>query len=215
MGTRGTLPSATEAESIDTTSGTRSPGGTTWPKVEELLAIQQKLEDEDLLWLATCKELAKRQLPRGIYEFVPDEIWRFAHWGSKCVIMRTPQVEQQGLIAIPKDAQKPNELGWILTVGDKFCGTDEANVRGRECPYGRMGWASPLLAVGQLVLFNPFAGKSLTTNLTDRRWVGQFQPFILISVADVWGPLRNVQRKDWSAEQEVDIATESTILLAE
>ena len=199
QGSRHVDPTADPIEStVD-----RSPGGMDWPKVEQLLYDQQVLESEGLLWLTTCRELARRRLPSGIFDFVPEEVWRFQHWGSKCVIMRTPQVEQQGSIIVPDQAKRPNELGWILTVGDKFCRTDEANVRGKECPYAGIGPFSPLLAVGQLVLFNPYGGKSLSVNLTDRRMVGAFQPFILISVADVWGPLLDVQRKDWSPTQEV------------
>ena len=181
------------------------PGGTVkWPSVAEISTFQEQIEDDSRLWLATCRDLARLRLPQSCFESIPLDIWRFRVGGSKVVIMRTPKVEQQGSIIIPGTSQKMNERGWILTVGQFIHNTSEPNVQGREYPYGGLGDFSPLLAVGDLVLFNRHAGQALVSSLIDEGAVhrSQAQQFLLISIADIFGPVVDVDKSDWSPIQE-------------
>lgn len=185
-----------------TAGGNGAP--TTWPTLSDLSTSQQQIEDDSLLWLTYCRELASRRLPSVCFDSVPPDIWRFRVYGSKVVVMRTPQVEQQGSIILPDSSKKPNQVGWILTVGPNIHNTEEPNVKGREYPYSGYGDFSPLLAVGDLVLFNRHAGQALVSSLIDEGMVhrSKGEQFLLISIADVFGPLVNVQPSDWSAVQE-------------
>lgn len=175
-----------------------------WPSLGDLSASQQQIEDDSLLWLTYCQKLAQQRLPSVCFDSIPPDIWRFRVYGSKVVVMRTPQVEQQGSIILPDSSKKPNQVGWILTVGPSIHNTDEPNVKGREYPYSGYGDFSPLLAVGDLVLFNRHAGQALVSSLIDEGMVhrSKGEQFLLISIADVFGPLVNVQHSDWSAVQE-------------
>ena len=116
--------------------------------------------------------------------------------------MRTPQIEQFGHIIVADKNKRPNDLGWIITVGNAIHETDELNVKGKTFPYARVADGfSPLLAVGDLVIFNPFAGKALGTSVFDKN--PDKEQFLLISIADVWGPMIDVQKSDWASRQEV------------
>ena len=183
-------------------SGNGAP--VSWPTLNDLHTSQQQVEDDSRLWLAYCRELAQRRLPPVCFDLVPQDIWRFRVYGSKVVVMRTPQVEQQGSIILPDSSKKPNQVGWILTVGPSIHNTDEPNIKGREYPYSGYGDFSPLLAVGDLVLFNRHAGQALVSSLIDEGMVhrSKGEQFLLISIADVFGPLVDVQYSDWSAVQE-------------
>lgn len=191
-------------------------GDAGWPTVEDLSKAQTEIEDNSIRWLSHCQELASRRVPRPCFEAVPSDIWRFKVTGSKVVVMRTPQLEQLGSIVLPTTSQKPNEVGWILTVGPNIHRTDEANVRGREYGYHHFGDFSPLLAVGDLVLFNRHAGQALVSSLIDEGMVhrSKAQQFVLISIADVFGPLVQVKRSDWDAVQsEIYVPTNEERLI--
>ena len=192
-------PASAPGESLDQIRG----GEIEWT-LEACVAAQDGIEAESLRWLGYCKQLAGRRLPPAVFETIPDDIWRFRLWGTKCVIMRTPDVTKQGSIIVPDSAKRDNDIGWIITVGGNIHETEEMNVRGKTYPYGVHGMMSPLLAVGDLVLFNPYAGKSIVTNFLDTGLANRSKmpKFLLISIADVWGPMVDVKQSDWSSEQE-------------
>lgn len=194
-----------------------TPTKPAWPTLEAITIQQHQIESDSVLWLEYCKAIAQARLPEEMFKLVPEVIWRFRVAGSKLVLMRTPQTERLGSIYVPDRAKQPNECGWVLTVGPCLTFTDEQNIRGRTYqPTSTVpNDFTPLLAVGDLVVVNRHAGQALLTSLLDEGMVhrSQEQEFLLISIADVFGPLVQVKNADWSAVQDNILTPDKRIIV--
>ena len=174
------------------------------------------IEDDSRLWLSMCRELARRRVPAECYKLIPEDIWRFRVYGAKCVVMRTPRIEQHGSIALPQQSTRSNETGWILTVAPHIHDTAEPNQRGREYRPSSVDYTDfvPLLAVGDLVLVNRHAGQALVSSLLDESSVHRSlaQEFILVQQCDIFGPLIDQRPSDWSTVQDTIYVPETRII---
>lgn len=210
-------------------SDTKLGDGSDWPTIDSIVRNQQLIEETSRKWLETCRGIAKRRLPEGYFNLIPEDIWRFRVNGSKVVVMRAPEIGQVGAIELPESSKRAREIGWVLTVGPNIHRTSEANVRGREydpaadnpeenTKWEERAWENfiPLLAVGDLVLINKHAGQALSTSLLDEGTINRSlaQQFLLISIADIFGPMIGVKASDWSSVQEqVMVPVKSRIIV--
>ena len=216
MKSKGNRHSSESNSSTPTDHGSAVLGESAWPTVVELAAQQSRIEDDSMLWLGYCKALAERRLPEEMFKQIPEDIWRFRVAGSKVVVMRTPQVEQLGSLILPQNSQRINETGWVLTVGPQVHTSQEPNIRGRTYEPSNTPYSDfvPLLLVGDLVLLNRHAGQALVGSLLDEGAVHRSQApqFVMISIADIFGPMVGVKQSDWATVQPIIAVPQTRII---
>lgn len=175
--------------------------------VGAVLGSIASIKAQNLEWLRLCRDIARNRLPKDYFDCVPPSVWRFHPWGSRVVLMRTPQVTRQGSIVIPDSAQRQNAVGWVLTVGPEVCIDTHPTVPS-VCPYrgGKIpGEFDPLLLVGEMVMFQWHAVQELTINIAEERFYpggdGRAKVQLVIgNVGSIFGPNVDPQEVDWAQE---------------
>lgn len=107
-------------------------------------------------WLVNRTPVIGR--PKSLFESLigrrlPDALFSIVPWGHRLVVLREPPIEQIGRIAIPDAHQRPQNRGYVVSIGDRV-GLSRPGEHG--CPY-----PDPRHLIAQRVFFNNYAGTFL------------------------------------------------------
>jgi co-chaperonin GroES (HSP10) len=118
----------------------------------------------------------KSRLEAYIGRLLPGDLFKFAPWGNRCIVVREVPVRKVGSIHVPEVAVEKLAEGWVLSVGPDVGGP------GSLCPYPGER------LVGCKVVFGKYAGDNIgvTTKdpLVDQEEEGLYT---LIRDGDIWG----------------------------
>lgn len=202
-GGKGMEPPDLDVGDQSTNNSTKETGAHSvrFPEIRQLRTAQLRITDDSARWLEACRRLAELRLPPEVFKSVPDDIWKYMPWGTKVVVARAPKIGRHGQVIVPETSQRSQFHGWVLTVGPDICDWENPDqiVRGKTCPYWAEGIPpkySPLLLVGEMVQFNPHAGREVSTAraLSPERE----REFLITSIADIWGPIPVPDERDWA-----------------
>jgi co-chaperonin GroES (HSP10) len=110
---------------------------------------------------------------------LPAEIFSFAPWGHRLVVLRETPHETMGSLYIPKIAQEQLAEGWVLSVGG-WVGKDHASFLG-VCPYPRER------LIGCKVIFGKYQGDNINVDTNDPDKQKQVEGFVILLDNDIWG----------------------------
>ena len=123
----------------------------------------------------------KSRLEAHIGMLLPEDLFKFAPWGNRIIVVREPAIRKIGEIIVPEVAVEKLAEGWVLSAGPTVSA---------ECPY------SAERLIGCKVVFAKYAGDNLdvTTKdpLVDQEKAGLFS---IMRIGDVWGTVGDPPEK--------------------
>ena len=123
----------------------------------------------------------KSRLEAHIGMLLPADLFKFAPWGNRILVVREPAIRKIGEIIVPEVAVEKLAEGWVLSAGPDV---------GTDCPY------SPERLIGCKVVFGKYAGDNLDVTTKDPL-VDQEQAelFSIMRISDIWGTVGDPPEK--------------------
>lgn len=115
----------------------------------------------------------KSRLEAHIGRLLPEDLFKFAPWGTRIIVVREVPIRKIGEIHVPEMAVEKLAEGWVLSAGPGV---------GAECPY------SAERLVGCKVVFGKYMGDDLGVTTKDPLVDQEDQGlFTIMRISDVWG----------------------------